>query len=59
MIVFLTATVIMSLKLLSSVQVGEKAFHTDRWVPPLTEELFNLRPREEMLHKKFGFQWYV
>lgn len=40
-------------------KVGEKAFHTDRWVPPLTEELFNLRPREELLRKKFGFQWYV
>ncbi|ROL51489.1 YjeF N-terminal domain-containing protein 3 [Anabarilius grahami] len=37
-------------------KVGEKAFHTDRWVPPVTEELFNLRPREEMLQKKFGFQ---
>ncbi len=40
-------------------QVGENMFHTDRWVTPLTEELYNLRPREEMLHKKFGFLWYV
>uniref|UniRef100_A0A8C1LQM9 NADH dehydrogenase [ubiquinone] 1 alpha subcomplex subunit 13 n=1 Tax=Cyprinus carpio TaxID=7962 RepID=A0A8C1LQM9_CYPCA len=40
-------------------KVGESVFHTDRWVSPLTEELFNLRPREEMLRKKFGFLWYV
>uniref|UniRef100_A0A8C7MIV2 NADH dehydrogenase [ubiquinone] 1 alpha subcomplex subunit 13 n=1 Tax=Oncorhynchus kisutch TaxID=8019 RepID=A0A8C7MIV2_ONCKI len=36
-------------------KVGENVFHTDRWVAPLTEELFNLRPREELLHKRFGF----
>lgn len=40
-------------------QVGESVFHTDRWVTPLSEELFNLRPREELLHKRFGFLWYV
>ncbi|MBN3278207.1 NDUAD dehydrogenase, partial [Polyodon spathula] len=40
-------------------KVGENVFHTDRWVTPLNDELFNLRPAEELLHKKFGFQWYV
>lgn len=40
-------------------KVGENMFHTDRWVTPLTEELYNLRPREQLLHKKFGFLWYV
>ncbi|MBN3317081.1 NDUAD dehydrogenase, partial [Atractosteus spatula] len=40
-------------------KVGENVFHTDRWVTPITEELYNLRPQEELLHKKFGFQWYV
>ncbi|MBN3309724.1 NDUAD dehydrogenase, partial [Amia calva] len=37
-------------------KVGEKVFHTDRWVTPLSDELYNLRPQEELLHKKFGFQ---
>ncbi|KAI7809581.1 NADH dehydrogenase [ubiquinone] 1 alpha subcomplex subunit 13 [Triplophysa rosa] len=40
-------------------KVGENMFHTDRWVTPFTEELYNLRPREQLLHKKFGFLWYV
>uniref|UniRef100_A0A3B3HSC9 NADH dehydrogenase [ubiquinone] 1 alpha subcomplex subunit 13 n=1 Tax=Oryzias latipes TaxID=8090 RepID=A0A3B3HSC9_ORYLA len=40
-------------------KVGESVFHTDRWTTPLTEELFHLRPREELLHKRFGFLWYV
>ncbi|KAL4608057.1 NADH dehydrogenase ubiquinone 1 alpha subcomplex subunit 13-like [Arapaima gigas] len=40
-------------------KVGESMFHTDRWVTPLNDELFNLRPQEELLHKRFGFQWYV
>ncbi|XP_030606836.1 NADH dehydrogenase [ubiquinone] 1 alpha subcomplex subunit 13 [Archocentrus centrarchus] len=40
-------------------KVGESVFHTDRWVTPLSEELFNLRPREELLHKRFGFLWYA
>ena len=42
-----------------SLQVGESVYHTDRWVPPSSEELFNLRPREEFIHKRYGFQWYV
>ncbi|XP_016298439.1 NADH dehydrogenase [ubiquinone] 1 alpha subcomplex subunit 13-like isoform X2 [Sinocyclocheilus anshuiensis] len=46
-------------KVLAPPALGEKVFHTDRWVSPLTEELFNLRPREEMLRKKFGFLRYV
>ncbi|KAG2464430.1 NDUAD dehydrogenase, partial [Polypterus senegalus] len=40
-------------------KVGENVFHTGRWVTPLNDELFNLRPKEELLHKKYGFQWYV
>uniref|UniRef100_A0A1A8NP88 NADH dehydrogenase [ubiquinone] 1 alpha subcomplex subunit 13 n=2 Tax=Nothobranchius TaxID=28779 RepID=A0A1A8NP88_9TELE len=40
-------------------KVGESVFHTGRWVTPLPEELFNLRPREELLHEKYGFAWYV
>ncbi|XP_060761365.1 NADH dehydrogenase [ubiquinone] 1 alpha subcomplex subunit 13 [Neoarius graeffei] len=40
-------------------KVGESVFHTDRWVTPTTDELFNLRPQEELLHKRFGFLWYV
>ncbi|XP_033838022.1 NADH dehydrogenase [ubiquinone] 1 alpha subcomplex subunit 13 [Periophthalmus magnuspinnatus] len=40
-------------------KVGESVFHTDRWVTPLPDELFNLRPREELLHNRFGFSWYV
>ncbi|XP_072296491.1 NADH dehydrogenase [ubiquinone] 1 alpha subcomplex subunit 13 isoform X1 [Eucyclogobius newberryi] len=40
-------------------KVGESVFHTDRWVTPLPEELLNLRPREALLHKRFGFLWYV
>ncbi|XP_061551142.1 NADH dehydrogenase [ubiquinone] 1 alpha subcomplex subunit 13 [Phycodurus eques] len=40
-------------------KVGESVYHTERWVAPLSEELFNLRPREELLHKRFGFLWYV
>ncbi|XP_005999477.1 NADH dehydrogenase [ubiquinone] 1 alpha subcomplex subunit 13 [Latimeria chalumnae] len=40
-------------------KVGENLYHTDRWVPPMTDELFNLRPIEERMHHKFGFQWYV
>lgn len=44
---------------LTLVQVGESVFHTDRWVAPLSEELFSLRPREELLQKRFGFSWYV
>uniref|UniRef100_A0A8C6TUJ4 NADH dehydrogenase [ubiquinone] 1 alpha subcomplex subunit 13 n=1 Tax=Neogobius melanostomus TaxID=47308 RepID=A0A8C6TUJ4_9GOBI len=40
-------------------KVGESVFHTDRWVTPLPDELFNLRPKEELLHKRFGFMFYV
>ncbi|KAM8726882.1 NADH dehydrogenase [ubiquinone] 1 alpha subcomplex subunit 13 [Acanthopagrus schlegelii] len=40
-------------------KVGESVFHTDRWVTPMSEELFNLRPHEELLQKRFGFMWYV
>ncbi|KAJ4936485.1 hypothetical protein JOQ06_001077 [Pogonophryne albipinna] len=40
-------------------KVGETVYHTDRWIIPLTEELFNLRPRNEHLQKRFGFKWYV
>lgn len=40
-------------------KVGESVYHTDRWVTPLQEELFNLRPREELVHKRFGFLFYV
>ncbi|KAJ8357726.1 hypothetical protein SKAU_G00205200 [Synaphobranchus kaupii] len=38
-------------------KVGENVFNTDRWVPPITEELFNLRPHEEMIRRRFGFHW--
>lgn len=40
-------------------KVGESVFHTDRWVSPLINEMYNLRPREELVHKRFGFQRYV
>ncbi|XP_043119377.1 NADH dehydrogenase [ubiquinone] 1 alpha subcomplex subunit 13-like [Puntigrus tetrazona] len=38
-------------------KVGESVFHTDRWVSPLIEELFNLRPREKLLRQKFSMLW--
>ncbi|KAG5286177.1 hypothetical protein AALO_G00011890 [Alosa alosa] len=40
-------------------KVGESMFHTERWVSPTTEELYNLRPREELIQKKFGFLKYM
>lgn len=40
-------------------KVGESVFHTDRWVSPPSEQLFYLRPREELLHQRFGFLSYV
>ncbi|NP_957008.1 NADH dehydrogenase [ubiquinone] 1 alpha subcomplex subunit 13 [Danio rerio] len=40
-------------------KVGENMFHTERWVSPVPDELYNLRPREELMQKKDGFQWYV
>ncbi|XP_017277641.1 NADH dehydrogenase [ubiquinone] 1 alpha subcomplex subunit 13 [Kryptolebias marmoratus] len=39
-------------------KVGETVFHTDRWVTPITDELFNLRTNEERIHQKFGFTRY-
>lgn len=38
-----------------SVQVGEKLFNTDRWVPPSGWELYYLRPSEDSNKNKFGF----
>ncbi|XP_069505171.1 NADH dehydrogenase [ubiquinone] 1 alpha subcomplex subunit 13 [Ambystoma mexicanum] len=40
-------------------KVGESMYNTDRWVPPTVTELFQLRPQEEFIHKRFGFQRYV
>ncbi|XP_061878712.1 NADH dehydrogenase [ubiquinone] 1 alpha subcomplex subunit 13 isoform X2 [Entelurus aequoreus] len=40
-------------------KVGESVYHTDRWVTPLSEELFNLRPREEFIQHRFGFLQYL
>ncbi|XP_068196229.1 NADH dehydrogenase [ubiquinone] 1 alpha subcomplex subunit 13 [Antennarius striatus] len=40
-------------------KVGERVFHTERWVPPLSNELYNLRPREQLIHKNLGFSAYV
>ncbi|XP_075877310.1 NADH dehydrogenase [ubiquinone] 1 alpha subcomplex subunit 13 [Nelusetta ayraudi] len=40
-------------------KVGESIYHTARWVSPPSEELFYLRPREELLHQRFGFLSYV
>lgn len=40
-------------------KVGESVFHSDRWVTPLPDELFNLRPREELLNRRYGFMFYV
>ncbi|NXF86087.1 NDUAD dehydrogenase, partial [Eubucco bourcierii] len=40
-------------------KVGESLFHTDRWVPPTTEELYYLRPSSELDNEKFGLQYYV
>ncbi|XP_053558899.1 NADH dehydrogenase [ubiquinone] 1 alpha subcomplex subunit 13 [Bombina bombina] len=40
-------------------KVGESTFHTDRWVKPTLNELYNLRAQEELIKKKFSFQWYV
>uniref|UniRef100_A0A6P8S9N8 NADH dehydrogenase [ubiquinone] 1 alpha subcomplex subunit 13 n=1 Tax=Geotrypetes seraphini TaxID=260995 RepID=A0A6P8S9N8_GEOSA len=40
-------------------KVGESVFHTDRWVNPSLNELYNLRPQEELFHERYGFQWYV
>ncbi|KAJ8366634.1 hypothetical protein AAFF_G00348330 [Aldrovandia affinis] len=40
-------------------KVGESPFHTERWVTPLSEELYSLRPRKELALKRFGLQWYM
>ncbi|CAM4628842.1 NADH dehydrogenase [ubiquinone] 1 alpha subcomplex subunit 13-like isoform X4 [Lepidochelys kempii] len=40
-------------------KVGESVFHTDRWVPPTSDELYYLRPMSELDNEKFGLQWYV
>ncbi|XP_050790062.1 NADH dehydrogenase [ubiquinone] 1 alpha subcomplex subunit 13 isoform X1 [Gopherus flavomarginatus] len=40
-------------------KVGESVFHTDRWVPPTSDELYYLRPVSELHNEKFGLQWYV
>ncbi|XP_067872139.1 NADH dehydrogenase [ubiquinone] 1 alpha subcomplex subunit 13 [Heterodontus francisci] len=40
-------------------KVGESVYNIDRWFTPTVEELFNLRPEEEYLRAKYGFQWYV
>ncbi|XP_065434657.1 NADH dehydrogenase [ubiquinone] 1 alpha subcomplex subunit 13 [Chrysemys picta bellii] len=40
-------------------KVGESVFHTDRWVPPTTDELYYLKPTSELDNEKFGLQWYV
>ncbi|XP_034611155.1 NADH dehydrogenase [ubiquinone] 1 alpha subcomplex subunit 13 [Trachemys scripta elegans] len=40
-------------------KVGESVFHTDRWVPPTTDELYYLKPTNELDNEKFGLQWYV
>ncbi|XP_063063192.1 NADH dehydrogenase [ubiquinone] 1 alpha subcomplex subunit 13 [Engraulis encrasicolus] len=40
-------------------KVGESVFHTERWVSPTNEELFNLRPREELIRSAFGFLKYM
>ncbi|MEE6487940.1 hypothetical protein FKM82_015088 [Ascaphus truei] len=37
-------------------KVGETVFHTDRWVTPTLNDLYNLQPQEVMIKKKFGFQ---
>ncbi|KAM4053357.1 NADH dehydrogenase [ubiquinone] 1 alpha subcomplex subunit 13 [Anomaloglossus baeobatrachus] len=40
-------------------KVGESTFHTDRWVTPTLNELYNLRPRKELNKAKYEFQWHV
>ncbi|KAH1174812.1 NADH dehydrogenase [ubiquinone] 1 alpha subcomplex subunit 13 [Mauremys mutica] len=40
-------------------KVGESVFHTDRWVPPTSDELYYLRPMSEQNNAKFGLQSYV
>ncbi|TFK06376.1 retinal-specific ATP-binding cassette transporter [Platysternon megacephalum] len=40
-------------------KVGESVFHSDRWIPPSTDELYYLRPLSELHNEKLGLQWYV
>ncbi|KAM9844492.1 NADH dehydrogenase [ubiquinone] 1 alpha subcomplex subunit 13 [Aulostomus maculatus] len=40
-------------------KVGESVFHTDRWVTPLSDELYNLRTHEEAVNSRFGFLKYL
>ncbi|NXE99582.1 NDUAD dehydrogenase, partial [Menura novaehollandiae] len=40
-------------------KVGESRFHTDRWVAPTLDELYYLRPLDELERQKFGLQYYV
>ncbi|XP_003975676.1 NADH dehydrogenase [ubiquinone] 1 alpha subcomplex subunit 13 [Takifugu rubripes] len=40
-------------------KVGESVFNTERWVTPMSEELFNLRPREELVSQRFGLLKYL
>nr|XP_060641143.1 NADH dehydrogenase [ubiquinone] 1 alpha subcomplex subunit 13 [Anolis sagrei ordinatus] len=40
-------------------QVGESRYHTTRWVPPVSDELFYLHPMSEQDNAKFGCQFYV
>ncbi|XP_040176507.1 NADH dehydrogenase [ubiquinone] 1 alpha subcomplex subunit 13 [Rana temporaria] len=40
-------------------KVGESVFHTTRWVPPILDELYNLRSKEDFDNEQHGFRWYV
>ncbi|XP_073407426.1 NADH dehydrogenase [ubiquinone] 1 alpha subcomplex subunit 13 [Dendrobates tinctorius] len=40
-------------------KVGESTFHTDRWVTPILNELYNLRPRKELNKAAYDFHWHV
>ncbi|KAM9112081.1 NADH dehydrogenase [ubiquinone] 1 alpha subcomplex subunit 13 [Pangshura tecta] len=40
-------------------KVGESVYHTDRWVPPIADDLYYLRPARERDHMKFGLQYYI
>ncbi|XP_063781179.1 NADH dehydrogenase [ubiquinone] 1 alpha subcomplex subunit 13 [Pseudophryne corroboree] len=40
-------------------KVGESVFHTDRWVTPTLNELYNLRPKKDYNKEAYDFKWYV
>ncbi|XP_056374192.1 NADH dehydrogenase [ubiquinone] 1 alpha subcomplex subunit 13 [Hyla sarda] len=40
-------------------KVGESVFHTDRWTTPTLNELYNLRPREELIKETSAFNLHV